>query len=114
MSDVAHEIRTALPETEEILVQYLGGLYEDPDEEYEDILYVTRGMLESYAVGYEKAFDDLIKHLGSLLSEKIDTTKATQRPSLTKLDRVMEMNKTISNTLALEEGVDMSSINKSK
>ncbi|KAG8959136.1 hypothetical protein FRC03_008399 [Tulasnella sp. 419] len=114
MTDVAHEIRSALPGTEEILVQYLGGLYDDPDEEYDDIMNLTRGMLESYGRGREKAFEALMTRLGSYLSTKLDLNQASQRPTLTKLDRVMEMNKTISSTIALADGVDLSSVNKGK
>ncbi|KIO23186.1 hypothetical protein M407DRAFT_215302 [Tulasnella calospora MUT 4182] len=115
--DVATSIRDSLPQTDEIIVQYLDGLYADADEEYDSIMSTTRGMLESFATSDEKAaFQDLMKSLGDYLSEQLDSKRASQPGSdgLAKLDRVMEMSKTMSTTRAVMEGVDLSSVNKGK
>lgn len=116
MADVASDIRSALPQTDEIVVQYLHGLYEEPDEDYEDIMTVTKGMLESFVTAEDKqAFRDLMKHLGDVLSAQLDARRpSASNNGLTKLDRVMEMNQQMSSTIAMAEGVDLSSINKGK
>ena len=48
--DVAEEIRAALPETDEIFVQYLAGYLLDDAAEDEDAMSVARLMLESAAL----------------------------------------------------------------
>lgn len=118
--DVATSIRDSLPQTDEIIVQYLDGLYADADEEYDSIMSTTKGMLESFATSEEKAaFQELMEKLGEYLSEQLDSKRASQSGGsgsggLAKLDRVMEMSKTMSTTRAVMDGVDLSSVNKGK
>lgn len=114
--DVAHEIRSSLPGTEEIIVDYLSGYLVDDAGEDEDVLQITRNMLESFAESRPDALEKLLQKLGSLLEARLNAKERTRGPKLQKLDRAVEMSKTgaISNTIAFTEGVDLESINKSK
>ncbi|KAG8900986.1 hypothetical protein FRB99_005646 [Tulasnella sp. 403] len=114
LMDVASEIRSAVPETDDIIVKYLNGLYEDADEEHESIMSVTRGLLESFADSDKEAYQELLNRLSEYLEKQLEGKRVSFEPSLTKLDRVMEMNKTTSNTIGLAGGVDLSSVNKGK
>jgi ATP-binding cassette subfamily F protein 3 len=112
--DVANDIRSALPNTDEIVVQYLNGLFEEPDEEYDSIMDLTQRMLESFADSDKTPLNELLEQLGTLLTKQLAAREAVQRPTLTKLDRIMEMNKSLSTTRAMTDGVDLSTINKGK
>ena len=115
-TDVAHEIRTKLPGTEEIIVDYLSGYLVDDAGEDEDALEVTRNMLDSFADGRRDALEELIQDLTKILEARLRATQSIRVPKLTKLDKVMDMSKSgaMSNTIAFTEGVDLESINKSK
>lgn len=114
--DIAEEIRAAFPGTEELIVQYLSGYLVDDAGEDEDILQVARDMLESLAGDQQKTVDKLLLKIGELLEDQLSArAKNSAAPKLTKLDKVMDMSKgSMSNTLALGEGVDLESINKGK
>jgi ATP-binding cassette subfamily F protein 3 len=116
--DIAEEIRASFPGTEEIIVQYLSGYLVDDAGEEEDILQVTRDMLESLAGDQGDVTDKLIKRIGELLQDQLNARAKTKAgPKLTKLDKVMDMSKAgaMSNTIGLGgEGVDLESINKGK
>lgn len=115
--DVAREIRTKLPNTEEIVVDYLSGYLVDDAGEDEDVLQVTRNMLESFAESQPHMLEDLLASLGKILQARLNTRTNVGVPKLLKLDKVMEMSKAgaISSTIALSGGVvDLESINKSK
>ncbi|EIM91918.1 P-loop containing nucleoside triphosphate hydrolase protein [Stereum hirsutum FP-91666 SS1] len=115
--DIAEEIRSSLPGTEEIVVQYLSGYLVDDAAEDEDILSVARYMLESLAMGKQEAVDELMSKLGTLLQDLITSReKAKAGPKLQRLDKVMDMSKAsaMSSTIQFTEGVDLESINKSK
>ncbi|KAG9014784.1 hypothetical protein FRB94_010631 [Tulasnella sp. JGI-2019a] len=113
--DVAEHIRNALPETEEIIVQYLGGLYEDADEDFDNIISLTHDMLESFGRSDTEAFHDLMAVLSKILKTR-EKKNQSQYGDLTRLDRVMNMNKNnmLSNTIKLSDSVDLSSVNKGK
>lgn len=116
-ADVAHEIRSILPQTEEIVVDYLSGYLVDDAGEDEDVLQVTRNMLESFAESKPDALEQLLQKLGHVLEARLSARLNTNGPKLQrKLDHAVEMSKTgaISNTIAFTEGVDLESINKSK
>ncbi|KAF8519203.1 P-loop containing nucleoside triphosphate hydrolase protein [Gautieria morchelliformis] len=115
--DIAEEIRNALPGTEEIIVQYLSGYLVDDAGEDEDTFQVTRDMLESAAAdGRGDAIDKLLTRLSDMLEVQIKARSQSRAPTLRKLGNVMDMSKagTMSSTIALSEGVDLESINKSK
>ena len=115
--DIAEKIRESLPGTEEILVQYLSGYLVDDASEDEDILQVARYMLESVAVDKPDVLEQLMSTLTSLLQDQLTRReKAQSGPKLQRLDKVLDMSKTgsMSNTIALSEGVDLESINKGK
>ncbi|KAI9065539.1 P-loop containing nucleoside triphosphate hydrolase protein [Trametes sanguinea] len=125
--DIADEIRNALPGTEEIIVQYLAGYLLDLDDaaEDEDVLQVTRNILES-AIGSSSNqakkgdLDRLVQRLAELLKEPLtkreEKNRAGRGTGLVRLDKVMDLSKTnvISSTIAFNEGVDLESINKGK
>lgn len=116
--DIAEEIRTTFPGTEELIVQYLSGYLVDDAGEEEDILQVARHMLESLAENRGDIVDKLMTRIGELLEDQLNArAKIESGPKLTKLDKVMDLSKAwaMSNTIALGgEGVDLESINKGK
>ncbi|PCH33088.1 hypothetical protein WOLCODRAFT_92925 [Wolfiporia cocos MD-104 SS10] len=125
--DVAEEIRNALPGTEEIVVQYVSGYLLDLDDaaEDEDVLQVTRSILESAVPsssrkGQDVQLNKVMAALGRMLAEPLskreERNRAGKSNGLVRLDKVMEMGKAgvMSNTIAFTEGVDLESINKTK
>ena len=128
--DLAEEIRSALPGTDEIVVQYLAGYLLDLDDaaEDEDVLQITRSILESAipstsqsAGKSDAALDTLIAKLGEMLEEPLRKRAEKNRAGkanngLVRLDKVMDMSKTaaMSATAAFGQGVDLESINKGK
>ena len=115
--DIAEEIRSALPGTEEIIVQYLSGYLVDEAGEDEDTLQVTRDILESaVADGTEDAIEKLLARLSDVFETQIEIRSKSRGPALRKLGNVMDMSKAgaMSNTIAFSEGVDLESVNKSK
>lgn len=113
--EVAEHIRDALPDTEEIIVQYLAGLYEDADEDFDNITSLTHDMLESFGRSDPAAFQGLMDELSKILRSK-EKTHQQQYGELTRLDRVMSMNNRnmLSNTMKMGDAVDLSSVNKGK
>ncbi|GJE94176.1 ABC transporter [Phanerochaete sordida] len=125
--DLAEAIRDELPGTEEIIVQYLSGYLLDLDDaaEDEDVLQVTRTILESATPSSSKSnqdaqLDKSMKRLGQLLEEPLERLAEKNRAGrvngLVRLDKVMDLSKAaISSTIAFGgEGVDLESINKGK
>lgn len=125
--DIAEEIRNTIPETEEIVVQYLSGYLLELDDaaEDEDVLEVSRMILESaLPPPLKKNGDELlgkvIKNLAKMLEEALkrraEKNRAGKANGLVRLDKVVDLSKTavMSNTIALGEGVDLESINKGK
>ncbi|KZT08969.1 P-loop containing nucleoside triphosphate hydrolase protein [Laetiporus sulphureus 93-53] len=125
--DIAEEIRTSLPGTEEIVVQYISGYLLDLDDaaEDEDVLHVTQSILES-AIPFssrksqhgqlEKVMTVLGRMLAEPLSKREEKNRAGRTNGLVRLDKVMDMSKNgvMSSTIAFTEGVDLESINKGK
>ncbi|KAK7059220.1 hypothetical protein VNI00_001847 [Paramarasmius palmivorus] len=114
--DIAEEIRTFFPDTEEVVVQYLSGYLVDDAGEEDDVLQVAREMLESLAGDEVGKLEKLMLRLGDLLEDQLNARRKNNAgPKLQKLDKVMDMSKAqISNTIAFGEGVDLESINKGK
>ena len=116
--DIAEQIRSAFPGTEELIVQYLSGYLVDDAGEEEDILQVVRDMLESLAGDRQKTVDTLMSKIDELLADQLSArVKNSATPKVTKLDKIMDMSKAgaMSSTIALgAEGVDLESINKGK
>ncbi|RXW11493.1 hypothetical protein EST38_g14362, partial [Candolleomyces aberdarensis] len=114
--DIAEEIRTALPGTEEIIVLYLSGYLVDDAGEDEDVLNIAHEILQSVAGEKKKQLEDLMAKLNDMLEEQLAARqKKKAQPKLQKLDKVMDMGKNqVSNTLMFSEGVDLESINKGK
>ena len=114
--DVAREIRSKLPGTEELIVDYLSNYLVDEASADEDSLQVTRNMLESFAESRATALDELIASLGKMLAAQLSQVAAQANVGPRKLEKALEMGKTgaTSKTLAFTEGDDLESINKSK
>jgi ATP-binding cassette subfamily F protein 3 len=116
-ADVAEEIRTSLPETEEIVVQYLAGYLVDDAGEEEDVLQVAHDILASLTGDRNDVLEKLMLKLGDLLEDQLKARMKTREgPRLMKLEKVLDMSKAgvMSNTIAFSEGVDLESINKGK
>lgn len=116
--DIAEEIRTSFPGTEEIVVQYLSGYLLDDAGEDEDVLHIARMILASVSGGNQVKLENLMNTLGAMLQDLL-TRRELQKSSgsgLLKLDRAMEIGKTasMSGTIAMSAGVDLESINKGK
>jgi ATP-binding cassette subfamily F protein 3 len=114
--DIADEIRELVPKAEEVLVEYLAGYIEDADED-EDIVAVTRSFLESPAEGgHEAKLEKLLSKIERYLEEKRVVDGKARQSKLTRLDKVVDMSQApaMSSTIAMSEGVDLSSINKGK
>jgi ATP-binding cassette subfamily F protein 3 len=94
----------------------LSGYLVDDAGEDEDVLQVTRTILESAAKGKEDIVLKLVSRLENILGDQLASRRLTKGPQLLKLDKIMEMSKggAMSNTIAFTEGVDLESINKSK
>lgn len=115
--EIAQEIRTIFPGTEDLIVQYISGYLVDDACEEEDALRVADDMLSSLGMGRPCEVEKLMAKLRDLLSTQLITrVRNKSRPKLMKLDRVVDLSKTgsMSNTIALSEGVDLESINKGK
>ncbi|CAA7271413.1 unnamed protein product [Cyclocybe aegerita] len=114
--DIAEEIRTSFPGTEEVIVQYLAGYLVDDAGEEEDVLQIAHEILKSVAGDRDDVLEKLMVRLGDILEDQLNARlKNKSRPKLQKLDKVMDLSKSqISNTIALGEGVDLESINKGK
>lgn len=118
--EVAYTIRDAFPPgtIDELVVQYLAGLVEDPDEDPEDVIQVTQLMLQSAVP--QKELASAVKQLSSTLAADVQARAVKRsihaRPTLQRLDNVVDMSKAgaLSNTIGFSEGVDLSSINKGK
>jgi ATP-binding cassette subfamily F protein 3 len=114
---IAEEIRSIFPGTEELIVQYLSGYLVDDAGEEEDVLQVANDILNSLGMNRPDDVKRLMARLRDLLTEQLSArAKNSSRPKLMKLDKVMDMSKvgSMSNTIALGEGVDLESINKGK
>lgn len=118
--EVAFKIRDAFPlgTIDELVVQYLAGLNVDPDEEPEDVIACTKAMLESAvpAAHHAGAVKRLVGELAKEVRDSAAKRSITARPTLQRLDNVIDMSKNgaLSNTIGYGEAVDLSSINKGK
>lgn len=115
--EIAEEIRSIFPGTEELIVQYLSGYLVDDAGEEEDVLQVANDILDSLGMNHPDDVKRLMARLRDLLAEQLSArARNSGRPKLMKLDKVMDMSKVgaMSNTIGLGEGVDLESINKGK
>ncbi|KAF9229824.1 hypothetical protein BS17DRAFT_689375 [Gyrodon lividus] len=115
--EIAEEIRSVFPGTEELIVQYLSGYLVDDAGEEEDVLQVANDTLNSLGMDRPDDVQKLMARLRDLLSEQLAArARNSARPKLMKLDKVVDLSKAgaMSNTIGLGEGVDLESINKGK
>ncbi|CAG7847924.1 Uncharacterized ABC transporter ATP-binding protein C29A3.09c [Serendipita indica DSM 11827] len=113
--EFADQVRERLPDIDETVLDYIDGYVNDEDSLDEDMRTVVYQLLESFARSRPNVLEELLKTLDGLLEQKYKDKPRSNAPKLTRLDRVMEMSKSsMSKTIALSEGVDLESINKSK
>jgi ATP-binding cassette, subfamily F, member 3 len=113
--DFGELIREKLPDIDETVLDYVDGYVNDDDSLDEDIPAVVHELLESFARGKEGVLEELLSSLNIHLEQKYKDNPRNNAPKLMRLDRVMDMSKSgMSKTIALAEGVDLESINKTK
>lgn len=115
--EIAQEIRSIFPGTDELVVQYIAGYLVDDAGEDEDVLQVANDLLASLGRDRPDDVQKLMARLRDLLSEHLAArARHSTRPKLMKLDKVVDLSKVgaISSTIGLGEGVDLESINKTK
>lgn len=115
--EIAEEIRSIFPGTEELIVQYLSGYLVDDAGEEEDVLLVANDLLSSLGRDRPDDVQKLMARLRDLLADQLATrARNGARPRLMKLDKVVDLSKVgaVSSTIGLGEGVDLESINKGK
>lgn len=115
--EIAEEIRSIFPGTEELIVQYISGYLVDDAGEEEDVLQVANDLLSSLGRNCPDDVQRLMARLRDLLSEQLAArARNSTRPKLMKLDKVVDLSKigAVSTTIGLGEGVDLESINKGK
>ncbi|WVW81988.1 hypothetical protein I302_103993 [Kwoniella bestiolae CBS 10118] len=114
MAKVASDIRKTFPKTDEVVVSYIAGLVDDEDEEVEDIVGMTRGMLDNIGEGSKdaKVLDDFMARLLSYL-ESQSSTRIRKSTVATKLDKSVHMrSQAMSATIAMSGKVDLESNTK--
>ncbi|WVR03646.1 hypothetical protein IAU60_000641 [Kwoniella sp. DSM 27419] len=109
MAKVASDIRKTFPRTDEVVVSYIAGLVEDEDEEVEDIVDMTRGMLDGVAGSSKdgELLDDFMARLVTYLESQ--SSKRVRKTNIaTKLDKTVHMrSQAMSATIAMSGKVDL-------
>ncbi|KIJ59802.1 hypothetical protein HYDPIDRAFT_43754 [Hydnomerulius pinastri MD-312] len=108
--EIAEEIRSAFPGTEELIVQYLSGYLVDDAGEEEDVLQVPNNILDSLGMDRPDVVQKLMDRLRDLLSDQLAArARNSARPKLMKLDKVVDLSTAgaMSNAIGLGEGVDL-------
>ncbi|EIW66575.1 hypothetical protein TREMEDRAFT_70139 [Tremella mesenterica DSM 1558] len=100
--------RRTFPRTDEVVVSYIAGLVEDEDEEVEDIVEMTRGMLQGGPSSQDSSsLDDFMGRLISYL-ESQSSKRVRKSTTATKLDKTIHMrSQAMSATIALSGKVDL-------
>ncbi|KAJ9124540.1 hypothetical protein QFC24_003332 [Naganishia onofrii] len=94
-----------------VVTAYISGLVEDEDEQVDDIVEQTRGMLEDATVD-EKELASFMERLSQYLTEN-STYREKARPTVHKLEKTIDMRKQgLSSTIALSGAVDLESAKK--
>ncbi|WVQ83341.1 hypothetical protein IAT38_005480 [Cryptococcus sp. DSM 104549] len=113
MAKVASDIRRTFPRTDEVVVSYIAGLVDDEDEEVEDIVDMTRGMLGGGpSSGNSTALDDFMSRLLTYLDSQ-SSKRVRKATTATKLDKTIHMrSQAMSATIAMSGKVDLESNTK--
>ncbi|KAK4688400.1 ATP-binding cassette, subfamily F, member 3, partial [Tremellales sp. Uapishka_1] len=113
MSQIASDIRRTFPRTDEVVVSYIHGLVNDEDEEVDDILDSTRGMLQGGPSSSDtKALDEFMSRLTSYL-ETQSSKRVRKAPTNVRLDKTIQMRfQAMSATIAMSGSVDLESNTK--
>ncbi|GFZ42543.1 Probable ATP-binding cassette sub-family F member 3 homolog [Saitozyma sp. JCM 24511] len=113
MAKVASDIRRTFPRTDEVVLSYIAGLVDDEEEEVDDIIEMTRGMLQSGPSQSDtKALDDFIGRLVTYL-ESQSSKRIRKAPTVTRLDKTINMrSQVMSATIAMSGKVDLESNTK--
>ncbi|OCF36245.1 ATP-binding cassette, subfamily F, member 3 [Kwoniella heveanensis CBS 569] len=116
MAKVASDIRKTFPRTDEVVVSYIAGLVDDEDEEVEDIVDMTRGMLDGVAGGSKdgKILDEFMSRLLTYLDSQ-SSKRVRKSNAATKLDKTVHMrSQAMSATIAMSGKVDLEHNSKSQ
>ncbi|KIR75361.1 ATP-binding cassette subfamily F member 3 [Cryptococcus deuterogattii R265] len=114
MARISSDIRRTFPRTDEVVVSYIAGLVDDEDEEVEDIMDMTKGMLGGGPSSEDngKAIDDFMNRLLEYL-ESQSTKRVRKSTTATKLDKTIHMrSQAMSATIAMSGKVDLESNTK--
>ncbi|KAI9632629.1 putative translational regulator GCN20-like ABC transporter protein [Dioszegia hungarica] len=113
MASIATDIRRTFPRTDDVVVSYIAGLVDDEDEEMEDIVDMTRGMLSSGPSTSKNG--DLDNFMDRLLAY-LETQSAKRVRKITvarQLDKTVHMrSQAMSATIAMSGKVDLESNTK--
>lgn len=96
-----------------MVVSYIAGLADDEDEEVDDIVEMTRGMLQAGPSSSDnKALDDFMNRLVEYL-ESQSSKRVRRTTQATRLDKTVHMrSQQMSATIAMSGTVDLDSVNK--
>ncbi|ORX33245.1 P-loop containing nucleoside triphosphate hydrolase protein [Kockovaella imperatae] len=113
MAQVATDIRRTFPRTDDVVVSYIAGLVDDEDEEVEDILDMTRGMLQGGpSTSDSKALESFMARLVTYL-ESQSHKRVRKSTAVARLDKAIEMRtQKMSATIAMTGAVDLESNTK--
>lgn len=108
MTQVAVDIRRTFPRTDEVVVSYIAGLVDDEDEEVDDIVEMTRGMLQGGpSTEDSKRLDEFMGRLVAYL-ESQSSKRVRKAPAVAKLDKTIHMrSQAMSATIAMSGKVDL-------
>ncbi|ODN82206.1 hypothetical protein L202_02493 [Cryptococcus amylolentus CBS 6039] len=114
MAKIASDIRRTFPRTDEVVVSYIAGLVDDEEEEVEDIVDMTKGMLSGGPSSEDttKNLDDFMSRLLEYLDSQ-STKRVHKSTTATKLDKTIHMrSQAMSATIAMSGKVDLESNTK--
>ncbi|WVQ76049.1 hypothetical protein IAR50_005685 [Cryptococcus sp. DSM 104548] len=114
MAKIASDIRRTFPRTDEVVVSYIAGLVDDEDEEVEDIVDMTKGMLSGGPSSEDntKNLDEFMNRLLEYLDSQ-STKRVRKSTTATKLDKTIHMrSQAMSATIAMSGKVDLESNTK--
>ncbi|TYJ52938.1 hypothetical protein B9479_006449 [Cryptococcus floricola] len=114
MAKIASDIRRTFPRTDEVVVSYIAGLVDDEEEEVEDIVDMTKGMLSGGPSSEDttKNLDDFMSRLLEYLDSQ-STKRVRKSTTATKLDKTIHMrSQAMSATIAMSGKVDLESNTK--
>ncbi|BEI85284.1 hypothetical protein CcaverHIS002_0506850 [Cutaneotrichosporon cavernicola] len=113
MAALRTDIRKTFPGTDEVVINYIAGLVDDVDEDVDDIVDQTRGMLqEGPSSSDNKVLNDFMDRLVQYLDSQ-SSKRVRKAATATKLASSVQMrSQQMSATIAMSGRVDLDSVNK--